>query len=66
MDRPFTGALSHVRDTTDVIEHIVLLRKDRTVNDAQQKKDIRKTAIILTLIALTFYGGFILLGVLRS
>ena len=66
MDRPVTGALSHVRDAADIIEHIVLLRKDRTVTDAQQKKDIRKTAIILTLIALTFYGGFILMGVLRA
>jgi hypothetical protein len=39
---------------------------DRTVNPLQQKKNIRKTAIFLTLIALAFYGGFILMGVLRA
>ena len=39
---------------------------DQAMNDAQQKKGIRKTAIILTLIALCFYGGFILSGVLRA
>jgi len=42
------------------------LKVARFVNDAQQKKDIRKTAILLTLIALAFYGGFILMGVLRA
>lgn len=30
------------------------------------RKGIRKTAIILTLVALAFYGGFILMGVLRA
>jgi hypothetical protein len=39
---------------------------DSTVNEVQTKKSIRKTTIILTLIALAFYGGFILMGVLRS
>jgi len=39
---------------------------DLIVNDSQQRKGIRKTAIILTLIALAFYGGFILMGVLRA
>jgi len=34
--------------------------------DAQQKRGIRKTVIILTIIALSFYAGFILLGVLRA
>jgi hypothetical protein len=33
---------------------------------SDQKKRIRRTAIIMGLIALTFYAGFILLGVLRS
>jgi hypothetical protein len=36
------------------------------VDEAQTKKGIRKTAIILTLIALAFYGGFILMGVMRA
>jgi len=39
---------------------------NNAVTDAQTKRGIRKTAIILTLIALAFYGGFILMGVLRS
>jgi hypothetical protein len=33
---------------------------------SDQKKRIRRTAIIMGLIALAFYAGFILLGVLRS
>jgi hypothetical protein len=36
------------------------------MNDLQTRKGIRRTAIILTLIALAFYGGFILMGVLRA
>jgi hypothetical protein len=32
----------------------------------QQRKGIRKTAIILVAIALAFYFGFILIGVLRA
>jgi hypothetical protein len=36
------------------------------LNDAQTRKGIRKTAIILTLIALAFYLGFIMMGVLRA
>lgn len=31
-----------------------------------QKKAVRRTALILTAIALTFYFGFILIGVLRA
>ena len=34
--------------------------------DAQTKKGIRRTALILAVIALSFYFGFILLGVLNS
>jgi hypothetical protein len=33
---------------------------------AQGKKNIRKTTIILVAVALAFYGGFILLGVMRA
>jgi uncharacterized membrane protein (DUF485 family) len=33
---------------------------------SEQKRGIRRTAIIMALIALAFYAGFILLGVLRS
>jgi hypothetical protein len=36
------------------------------MDDAERKKDIRRTALILTAIALAFFLGFILLGVLRS
>jgi hypothetical protein len=34
--------------------------------NSEQKRGIRRTAIIMALIALAFYFGFILLGVLRS
>jgi uncharacterized membrane protein (DUF485 family) len=34
--------------------------------NSEQKRGIRRTAIIMALIALAFYVGFILLGVLRS
>ncbi len=34
--------------------------------DVQQKKGIRKTLLILTVVALAFYLGFILMGVLRA
>jgi len=34
--------------------------------DVQQKKGIRKTMLILTAVALAFYLGFILMGVLRA
>jgi len=30
------------------------------------KSEIRKTALILTIIALSFYGGFILMGVMGA
>ena len=34
--------------------------------DLQQKKGVRNTALILTVVALAFYLGFILMGVLRA
>jgi uncharacterized membrane protein (DUF485 family) len=34
--------------------------------NSEQKRGIRRTAIIMALIALAFYVGFILMGVLRS
>jgi len=36
------------------------------MDSTERKKSIRRTAIILTAIAVTFYLGFILMGVLRS
>jgi uncharacterized membrane protein (DUF485 family) len=36
------------------------------MDDAEQKKSIRRTALIMAAIALMFYFGFILMGVLRS
>lgn len=38
------------------------------MNDAkaEQRRSIRKTLLFLTAIALTFYLGFILMGVLRA
>ena len=35
-------------------------------SEVERKKSIRRTALILTAIALAFYFGFILLGVLRA
>lgn len=36
------------------------------VNDAERKKGIRRTALIVAAIAIAFYVGFIMIGVLRS
>jgi hypothetical protein len=36
------------------------------MDDSDRKKGIRKTALILTAIAIAFYIGFIMMGVLRS
>jgi uncharacterized membrane protein (DUF485 family) len=36
------------------------------MDTSEQKKNIRRTAIVMGLVALAFYVGFILLGVLRS
>ena len=35
-------------------------------SDVQQTKGIRKTVLILAVVALAFYLGFILMGVLRA
>jgi hypothetical protein len=34
--------------------------------DPERRRRVRRTAIVLTLIALAFYLGFILMGVYRS
>ncbi len=36
------------------------------MDDAERKKNIRRTALIVGAIALAFYVGFIMMGVLRS
>ena len=36
------------------------------MDDAQRKKNIRRTALIVGAVAVAFYIGFILMGVLRS
>lgn len=36
------------------------------MSDTEQKKNIRRTTIIVVVIAVAFYLGFIMLGVLRS
>jgi len=36
------------------------------MDNTDRKKGIRKTAIVMTTIALAFYLGFILMGVLNS
>ena len=37
-----------------------------TRNDGQQRKNIRRTVLIVAAIAIAFYLGFILMGVLRA
>lgn len=37
-----------------------------TERDEQTKKGVRRTALILAAIAIAFYVGFILIGVIRS
>jgi hypothetical protein len=37
-----------------------------TSSDTEQRRNIRRTALIMTGIAVAFYLGFILMGVLRS
>jgi hypothetical protein len=36
------------------------------MDDAERKKNIRRTALIATAVALAFFVGFILMGVLRA
>jgi len=36
------------------------------MNEAERKKGIRRTALIVAAIAIAFYVGFIMIGVLRS
>ncbi len=36
------------------------------MQDAERKKRIRRTALIVAAIAVAFYVGFIMMGVLRS
>tara|TARA_R110000787_G_scaffold162182_1_gene275571 strand:- start:307 stop:417 length:111 start_codon:yes stop_codon:yes gene_type:complete len=36
------------------------------MNDAERKKNIRRTTLIVAMIALAFYLGFILMGVVRA
>ena len=37
-----------------------------TSDEAQRRRNIRRTAIIMTSVAIAFYLGFILMGVLRA
>jgi hypothetical protein len=36
------------------------------LNNRDQKRGIRRTTVLLTLVALAFYAAFILMGVMRS
>ena len=36
------------------------------MSDAERKKNIRRTTLILTVVALAFFFGFIALGVVRA
>ena len=36
------------------------------MDERERKKNIRRTALIVTAVALAFYIGFIMMGVMRS
>jgi len=36
------------------------------MNDAERKKNIRRTTMIVSAVALAFFVGFIMIGVLRA
>jgi hypothetical protein len=63
MDCAIAGAVSHLRDATeDSVRCNILMNPDMT----EREKGIRKTLLILSAIALAFYLGFILMGVLQA
>jgi len=37
-----------------------------TLDDSEQRRSIRRTALFMTAIAVAFYVGFILMGVLHA
>ncbi len=37
-----------------------------TSDDAERRKNVRRTTIIMTCVAVAFYLGFILMGVMNS
>jgi len=37
-----------------------------TRDDSEQRRNVRRTALIVAAIAIAFYVGFILMGVLRA
>ena len=64
MDCAVAGAVSHVRYAAESTHCAGKLRvSERT---AEQRKAIRRTALILVAVAVTFYLGFIMMGVLRA
>lgn len=36
------------------------------MNDAERKKNIRRTTLLVSAVALAFFVGFIMIGVLRA
>ncbi len=64
VDRAFAGALPHLGNTSAGPHHERGFRL--IMDDATRKKNIRRTALIVGAIAVAFYVGFIMMGVLRS
>jgi hypothetical protein len=62
VDRSVAGTVPHVQRSTACTPGSGILMSD----DATDKREIRKTALILSIVALFFYLGFILLGVLNA
>lgn len=42
------------------------MKKHTTTKDEDRRRKIRRTAVVLGIVALLFYLGFILLGTLRA
>jgi hypothetical protein len=64
VDGTVAGAVSHLRQAAEGPRLRGSLRVTEVQND--RRKGIRRTTIILVAVALAFYLGFILIGVLRA
>jgi hypothetical protein len=64
VDGAFASSVPHVLNAAEGAYCQRVIRVD--MDDAARKKGIRRTALIVTAIAVAFYVGFIMIGVLRS
>ena len=64
VDRAVAGAVPHVLNAAESPYCPGVIRV--TANHTRERKNIRRTALIIAGIAVAFYLGFILVGVLRA